>query len=126
MVCIYCGGRTNVINSRAQKRSNSVWRRRQCDQCSAVFTSQEHADLSGGLRISLKQPEQLAPFSRETLFIHIYDCCKHRDTAITDASALTQTISNRILAITREGIITRETLIRTTTKTLLPFDKVAA
>src|SRR5579872_3157022 len=49
MNCIYCGGRTEVTNSRRQKRNNQVWRRRQCLKCKTVVTTQETIDYSSAL-----------------------------------------------------------------------------
>lgn len=126
MVCIYCGGPTAVINSRKQRRNNSIWRRRQCERCRAIFTSQEHADLGLALRVTRSGSSELAPFSRERLFVHVYESCKHRPSALGDASALTQTIINRLLQTSEHGIIARDDIVRQAHSVLTNFDKAAA
>lgn len=126
MVCIYCASPTAVINSRKQKRNNSIWRRRQCERCRAIFTSQEHADLGSALRVVRSGSPQLAPFSREMLFVHVYESCKHRQSAIGDAAALTQTIINQLLQISEHGAIARDDIVRHAHGVLANFDKAAA
>lgn len=125
MVCIYCSSSTDVINSRHQKRRNAVWRRRQCRECQAVFTTSEQADLSSTLFI-VRSKTVLDPFSRDQLLMSIYDSCKHRQTALGDAIALTATCIAAILAQTTNGSITRPIIIEQTAAVLERFDKTAA
>jgi len=126
MVCPYCGTGTEVVNSRKQRRTNSIWRRRKCTACAAVFTSTEGADLQTALRVG-KADGTLEPFSRDRLFISIYESCKHRETAATDASSVTQLVINRLLAAQEEpGLLPRPIIISTTIAALSPFDSAAA
>src|SRR5687768_15140118 len=96
MVCIYCGSETQVINSRPQKRSNQIWRRRKCLQCSNIMTSHESFDLSASVRVELNS-KTLLFFQRDLLFVSIYESCKHRPEALAEASSLTQTIVAELL-----------------------------
>ena len=123
MVCIYCGSETRVTNSRKQKRQIGTWRRRQCKNCRAVFTTHEHASLEGGFRFQ-KQNGDLEPFLRDNVFISLHDSCKHRNTALTDATALTDTVIRDILALPTAdtGIITRAQLIAVILSILKQFD----
>lgn len=125
MVCIYCGSVTSVANSRPQKRSNSIWRRRKCLKCGATFTTHESLDLYGAL-VFQKNDGQLQPFSRDKLFVSIYESCRHRPNNLSDATHLTQTIIDRVLLIAGPGTIKQNDLVSLVTTTLDNFDKTAA
>ena len=125
MVCIHCGAKTHTINSRSQKRSNSVWRRRQCLQCGAVFTSVESADYAAAWRVQSKTTV-LEPFKRDKLFLSVYKACEHRKTALNDASGLTDTIMAKLLPFTQNGVIKRTQIIETAQVALNRFDRAAS
>jgi transcriptional repressor NrdR len=124
MVCIYCGGPTDITNSRPQKRVNKVWRRRRCHVCQAVFTTIEAAGLTDSLLVRNKG--NLKPFSRDKLFLSIYNSCRHRKTAIDDATALTDTVLSRLPNILNEAAIERLLLAKTIQEVLARFDRAAA
>lgn len=125
MVCIYCNSDTYVVNSRPQKRMNSIWRRRQCRDCGAIFTSIEAADLT--YSVSYKKPTgEIEPFSRDKLLISIHESCKHRKNPQEDASALTDTIIQQVLPTIRDATVTRGDIVVIAKKTLARFDKTAA
>lgn len=126
MVCIYCSSATHVTNSRHQRRGNAIWRRRECLDCGAIFTSREQADLSASLRIEDAFKKKLSPFVRDRLFLDIYDSCRHRDSALADAAALTQTIIDKLVATNKSGLITRDDIIVTALAVLKNFDDAAA
>ena len=126
MVCIYCGNKTSVRNSRPSKRTPGVWRRRQCEACQTVFTTREYADLTEGYAVQRKDGS-LQPFSRDHLFISVYQSCKHRQTALEDADALTHTILIKLLSEPKsDGLITTSAIIGATQEVLAHFDSVAA
>ncbi len=125
MVCIYCGGETQVINSRHQKKSNQVWRRRRCLACQGVFTSYEAADLSSSL-VFRRNKTHLEPFQRDRLFLSVYEACRHRKTAETDARALTDTILTKLRGKTQDASIDRTTLVSVSSEVLKHFDRAAA
>lgn len=91
MVCIYCKGSTAVVNSREQKRSNSVWRRRKCLLCGSVATSIEQYDLSSTVTV-IKRSGGSESFSRDKLLISISKCTDHRPHSNQTASELTTTV----------------------------------
>jgi transcriptional regulator NrdR family protein len=124
MVCIYCSEPTQVVNSRHQKRSNQVWRRRKCLQCHSIWTTTEATDYSQALAIQRKSGK-LEPFVREQLFISVYESCKHRPSALDDAQALTATIIGKLLKHVHNASIPREIIITTTIGVLKHFDNVA-
>lgn len=125
MVCIYCFGETKVNNSRPQKRGNQVWRRRQCLDCKAIFTSVETADLSSALAVK-KQHKHLEPFSRDKLLISLYGSLKHRKSAIKDARGLTDTIISQLLASAQAGSLNSKDIQEVVHRTLKRFDGPAA
>lgn len=124
MVCIYCGNKTEVINSRHQKRTNQVWRRRKCQNCHAIFTTNETVDASQAL--SLRRKMQLEPFARDTLLLSIYDGLRHRPNASADATALTTTIMSLVFPMASNAILERDILTEITVQVLNRFDPVAA
>ncbi len=127
MNCIYCAAKTSVVNSRQQKRDNNIWRRRHCLQCNAVFTSIEAADLSYSVSYKPSPTEtDTEPFSRDKIFISIFEACKHRPAALEDATALTSTILRRLNPYFATAAIERKVIVSITLKTLEKFDKAAA
>ncbi len=124
MVCIYCGGETQVVNSRLQKKSNQVWRRRRCLACQGVFTSYERADLAASL-VFQRDKKHLEPFQRDKLFLSVYESVRHRKTAETDARALTDTILAKLRTKTQVASVDRSTLVSVSSEVLKRFDKAA-
>ena len=126
MVCIYCGGRTHVTNSREQKRVEHIWRRRACGKCQAIFTTIESADLSASLRVNHPTTGQMEPFSRNKLFMSLVRALGHRSDALESADALTATSIAQLLKV-RPGASIEVSAIRAHAHTALArFDKVAA
>lgn len=125
MVCIYCGGNTQVTNSRLQRRVNQVWRRRSCAVCGNIFTTHERPDLSTAIAVRYTDKD-VRHFSRDTLLISLYESCKHRPHAIQDAEALSQTVTSLLLGLMDHGSISREDIVVTCTQVLERFDKTAA
>lgn len=124
MLCVYCGSDTQVTNSRHQKRLNQVWRRRKCLNCGAIFSTLEGANTSQALSVLKKNG--LEPFSRDTLFISVYDSLRHRKTVLDDATALTSTIISRLTPLVEDASIDRDVIVTVTTTVLQRFDKPAA
>ncbi|MDB5175913.1 MAG: NrdR family transcriptional regulator [Candidatus Saccharibacteria bacterium] len=123
MVCIYCSGNTQVINSRLQKRANSVWRRRKCLNCQAVFTTSEVAQYDGSWRV--QSGKQLIAFSRDKLLLSIYESVRHRPEALQDASALTETIIGKLRHTASDGLLTIKDIIVVAQAILNNFDDAA-
>jgi transcriptional repressor NrdR len=124
MVCVQCGQKTDVINSRPQRRTNQVWRRRACQSCGAVFSTQETADYSGAW-VVLGASKHPAPFSRDRLFLSLYDSCRHRTTALRDAAALADTVISKLQPHIKDGALAREYIVTTAQVALTRFDPVA-
>ena len=73
-----------------------------------------------------RSPKELDPFSRDLLFVSIFESCKHRKTALADASALTLTIIGELVKIVEDGILERDTIVAVGTAVLERFDAAAA
>lgn len=123
MVCIYCGGDTQVVNSRPQRRTNGVWRRRRCISCNSIFTTQETADLASALRI-IGQNEQILAFERAKLFVSVYECCKHLPEPAVVADELTNNVLLSLLS-KKTALLSRNAVVTTTKSTLEAFDEAA-
>lgn len=123
MVCIYCGGATGVTNSRSQKRTNSTWRRRTCQDCQATVTTTEKIDL--GTAIAVVDETASKPFSRDKLFISIFESCKHREDAPVAASQLTDTILGLLYPLISGGALQKDAVRETTGQVLARFDPAA-
>lgn len=125
MVCIYCGSDTQVINSRLQKQSNQVWRRRKCLQCGAIFSTHEAAAYDAAWRVRTAQ-SGLQPFQRLKLLISLHKSLEHRKTALTDATALTDTIMGKLLRAADRGTLEPEQIAFIAYEVLQRFDAAAA
>jgi len=124
MVCIYCGSeKTEVVNSRQQKRSNAIWRRRTCAGCSAIVTTLEKIDLETAIIVTRKSAHQ--PFQRDKLFISIYESCKHRNDAQTSATMLTDTIIKQLYPLISSASVSSRQIATIAGKTLQRFDTAA-
>lgn len=123
MVCIYCSGKTQIVNSRHQKRLNQKWRRHCCTNCNAVFTTIESFEPSSAL--SVVYGKKLQSFDREVLYVSIYESLRHRPRAAQDAKALTDTILAHLAPQAERATLTREKIVTTTADTLKNFDKAA-
>lgn len=126
MVCIYCNSKTRITNSRHKKRSNSVWRRRKCQRCRSITTTIEIIDLSSALVVTNDHTGSLQPFSREKLLISIYESCRHRTDAITDAKYLTQTVLDKLRPHIAQATINLNIITATVVQTLDAYDGTAA
>lgn len=127
MVCIYCNSDTNIKNSRHKVRLNTVWRRRVCLSCSAIFTTNEEIDYSGTLSVK-KKIGAIEPFYKEKIFISVYRSLDHKKSAQPLATAITNTIISKILStkIPIKPLINSSNIALIVAKTLKSFDASSA
>lgn len=125
MVCIYCGSKTQVTNSRPQKRLNRTWRRRECVRCHAVFTTEEAVNLTGSVVVR-RSVGAVEPFSRDKLFASILRSLGHRKRAVDEASALCATVIAKLLQGDAQASLSPTDIIKATADTLQRFDEAAA
>lgn len=126
MVCVYCGAKTRVTNSRSNIRAGRVWRRRECLSCRAISTSREEFDLRDCLAVQ-HTDKNMDAFMRDTLYMSVVKSLDHSPHAVRDASALCETIVQEILK--HKPIapnISTTTIAKHTKKVLDRYDKTAA
>lgn len=124
MVCTFCNSETKVINSRHQKKANATWRRRLCSNCAEAYTTTETYDLDGLILVA-NIKTNLEDFQRDKLFLSIHTVLLHRKTAISDATGLTNTVIQLILA-QKKHIIPKSVIAQTTFDVLDRFDHLSA
>ncbi len=125
MVCTYCGGDTQVTNSRHQKRLNQVWRRRHCLNCGATFSTHEAAVYEDSWRV-LDAGAHLHPFLRNKLFLSLHKSLEHRRRSVEDATSLTSTVISLLQPQASDGSIEATAIAVTAHQVLLNFDKAGA
>lgn len=125
MVCITCGSKLAIVNSRHQKQANRTWRRRKCPGCGSLFTTIEAIDYPTSLVIK-DSSGSLSAFSRDRLFIDVYECLKHRKTALSDATSLTDTVLAQLLPAQHQSQIERSALVAIVQQVLARFDTAAS
>lgn len=125
MVCMYCSSKTEVTNSRLQKRTNTVWRRRQCLSCKSIVSTIEQVDYEKSWVVQYSDTS-LQPFLRDKLFVSIYKSCQHRPTALPDALGLTTTVIAACRPLAKSGSLPVRVIASQTLRTLQRFDQAAA
>lgn len=126
MVCYTCSGETAVLNSRPQKRSNQVWRRRQCTLCDTMFTTTESIDYAKSLLVQKPDSRRLAPFERDRLMLSLYKSLGHRPTALADAGGLCATIIAKLAPTADKNVLTTQRIVEVSLVALNRFDKLGA
>lgn len=124
MVCVYCKSDTLVINSRFQKRSNSVWRRRKCPKCQTIFSTNEKIIVELTWVVLLKDNKRVN-FNQDKLFISILDSLKHRQHYLEDARHITNYVIGRLMESSSDANINSELIKNTVLVCLSRFDKAA-
>lgn len=126
MVCIYCGKKTKVTNSRPQARLGKTWRRRECTACHAVFTCLEQVALTDVLRAK-KRSGTIEHFERDKLFLSIYRSVDHLEDPIRIARELTDTILGKLFyKKPMSPIIATTEVAAAATQTLKAFNAAAS
>lgn len=125
MVCVHCSGNTRVINSRLQKRNNHVWRRRRCLLCGLVFSTEEVVQYEN-VWLVMDAHGKYSPFSSNKLLTSLYQSCEHRQTALNDATALTETVIQKLRTKFRDGLINSQTIAQVSQVALNRFDTAAS
>lgn len=125
MICIHCDNtKTNVTNSRPHKKRPSVWRRRACTQCGAIFTTVETIDVSDQLTVVHTDGTKTA-FSIPLLMLNLSSVLQHRADQADDAFWLSQTISEQLYAGDFAPLETSD-IIQTVYTVLDRYDTAAA
>lgn len=123
MMCPYCDIDSKVVNSRLQKRSNSVWRRRHCSNCGATWTTTE--SMKGSVTFKVLANEQEVDFHPEILLISLYECLKHRKSPAIDAQYVFETVLGN-LGRTHQSTYSTLLIASECHKVLKRYDKLAS
>lgn len=126
MICIKCSHDTKVTNSRPHKKTPSVWRRRECTACMAVFTTTEVvADDSYLFNIETRDGSK-SSFSLPRLMFSIAPALSHRTSTETadECYWLAQTIAQTIQA-TASDTVSSQSLAEQAYETVSLFDATA-
>ncbi len=121
MVCVYCGADTKVNNSRLQKRSNQVWRRRQCLACKAVFTTHEAIDLPTTLLVD--SGGRMKPFLPDLLFTEVLLALQDRKQPYEAAREVTSTVIKNLLKLPDKPLFQPSQISRETAVVLSRLDR---
>ena len=123
MRCLYCGTDTEVTNSRLQRRSNNVWRRRQCKACRAIFTTHESIDLSSTLLVAKNGRNE--PFKNDLLFTELLLALQDRKNCYGDAREATHTIIQKLLKLPDKPLFDTSQISRVAGDVLAKLDRQA-
>lgn len=124
MKCPYCNGSTKVTNSRSHNNDLAVWRRRQCKNCSAIWSTDEELVLSTTHNV-IGLDNSIQPFIRDKLFVSILDSLSHLSDSQQTATELTSTIIDHTIAM-NSALVKLEDLKSNVFSVLNNFDKTAA
>ncbi len=128
MICIKCTSQnTNVVNSRLQKKTSLVWRRRQCAHCKSVFTTHETPRPNEYYLVHSSKETTPRPYNLGRLVISIGECFSHdpergKETAIW----LAQSVERQIATFSEDELVTSSIIAHLTHTTLKRYDAVAA
>jgi transcriptional repressor NrdR len=93
MQCPFCSGEeSRVTDSRAI--DNGIRRRRECDQCSARFTTYERVQMAGMLVV--KRDGRREPFSREKILRGLQKACEKRPLEASSVGQVADRIEARV------------------------------
>lgn len=73
----------------------------------------------------VKTNKQLQPFSRDKLYISVYDSLRHRTSAVEDAEALTLTIISTVRGLIQNGVVDSVSIASVSKEVLERFDATA-
>jgi len=126
MFCINCfHGNTTVTNSRGHKKRPSVWRRRRCQQCGAIFTTIERPALAENTQVDMPKGGH-ETFNLGQLIISIAESFSHKPSDGKKYSLwLAQTVETT-LSTQHPSRLSTEDIEAATHAVLRSFDEVAA
>lgn len=103
MKCPFCNKEnTKVIDSRPAEESNSIRRRRQCDECGRRFTTYEKIESIP--LIVIKKDNNREPYDREKIEMGILRSCHKRPISMGEISRFVDEIENQIFNLEEKEI----------------------
>ena len=123
MLCPYCGHSvTSVIDSRLSSDSNTIRRRRECENCKRRFSTLETADLSFPRVIKSNNSSEL--FAKEKIKKGVELALEKRQVSYDDLEDTLNSIYNQCLSSSDKDIQSKE-IGRIVMSELLKLDHVA-
>jgi len=106
MKCPFCGAEnTRVIDSRPAEESNSIRRRRQCDDCSKRFTTYEKIEAIP--LVVIKKDNIREPYDRAKIESGVFRSCHKRPISVDQITALVDEVENQIFSMEDKEIPSR-------------------
>lgn len=103
MKCPFCGAEnTRVIDSRPAEESNSIRRRRQCDDCSKRFTTYEKIEAIP--LVVIKKDNIREPYDRAKIESGVFRSCHKRPISVDQITALVDDVENQIFSMESKEI----------------------
>lgn len=95
MKCPFCNkDNTRVIDSRPADESNSIRRRRQCDECNRRFTTYEKVETIP--LVVIKKDNNREPYDRSKIEAGVFRSCHKRPISVDQISALVDEVETQI------------------------------
>lgn len=120
MVCIYCGHKTQVRNSRYQKGSGRTWRRRQCESCRATVTTYETINWSSALLV--QDGGQNRPFSAQKHVASLQHSLSDAADSEEQAYQLSLSIIKQLLKVQESASVSRLNIANLSAQALKRYD----
>ncbi|MBR5712605.1 MAG: transcriptional repressor NrdR [Lachnospiraceae bacterium] len=103
MKCPYCGAEnTRVIDSRPVEESNSIRRRRQCDECDKRFTTYEKVETIPV--VVIKKGNNRQAYDRSKIEKGIYASCQKRPVSVEQIRQLVDEVETEIFSMEEKEI----------------------
>ncbi|MDF2800135.1 MAG: ATP-cone domain protein [Anaerocolumna sp.] len=103
MKCPFCGNEnTRVIDSRPADDSNSIRRRRQCDECFKRFTTYEKVETIP--LVVIKKDNNRESYDRSKIEAGVFRSCHKRPISVDQINALVDEVENTIFNMEEKEI----------------------
>lgn len=103
MKCPFCSAEnTRVIDSRPAEESNSIRRRRQCDQCSKRFTTYEKVEAIP--LVVIKKENVREAYDRAKIEAGVFRSCHKRPISVAQITQLVDEVENAIFNMEEKEI----------------------
>lgn len=103
MKCPFCGNEnTRVIDSRPADDSNSIRRRRQCDECFKRFTTYEKVETIP--LVVIKKDDNRESYDRSKIEAGVFRSCHKRPISVDQINALVDEVENTIFNMEEKEI----------------------
>ena len=98
MKCPYCGAEnTRVIDSRPVEESNSIRRRRQCDECDKRFTTYEKVETIP--LVVIKKGNVRQAYDRTKIEAGVFASCHKRPISVEQIRKLVDEVETEIFSM---------------------------